>query len=124
MSSKKGSSSEIDDIFNQLRPAQSKGKRDPTRGPQDENKKKKKKKTPTEHQQPKGHLFEDKPKELAVPDEEFFDVKGTKSSGGARKVVEGFPVYTEQELTGMLSKKKMKKAGTTALCPFDCDCCF
>ena len=30
---------------------------------------------------------------------------------------EGWPIYTEEEL-------KIGKGGDTALCPFDCECCF
>lgn len=37
-----------------------------------------------------------------------------------RKFTEdGLPIYTEEEL-----KMDNPKAGTTPLCPFDCDCCF
>ena len=37
---------------------------------------------------------------------------------GRRYTEDGLPIYTEEEL-GMNNPK----AGTTPLCPFDCDCC-
>eukprot|EP00035_Acanthoeca_spectabilis_P004509 m.104490 g.104490 ORF g.104490 m.104490 type:complete len:409 (+) comp12610_c0_seq1:50-1276(+) len=54
---------------------------------------------------------------LAMNDDDgFFDSRGRKSK---RKFTpEGFPVYTEDEL------KISEDAGTTDLCPFDCQCCF
>ena len=36
-----------------------------------------------------------------------------------RYTEDGLPIYTEEEL-----KMDNPKAGTTPLCPFDCDCCF
>eukprot|EP01007_Sphenomonas_quadrangularis_P001907 NODE_3038_length_502_cov_102.240618_g2630_i0.p1 GENE.NODE_3038_length_502_cov_102.240618_g2630_i0~~NODE_3038_length_502_cov_102.240618_g2630_i0.p1 ORF type:complete len:133 (-),score=17.20 NODE_3038_length_502_cov_102.240618_g2630_i0:52-450(-) len=45
--------------------------------------------------------------------DEFLDTRG---SIGARKYVDGMPVYTLEELG-------VGKGGGTRLCPFDCDCC-
>jgi len=44
--------------------------------------------------------------------------KDSRGAGGRKRTEEGFPIYTEEEL-GM-----NKESGDTALCPFDCDCCY
>ena len=41
-----------------------------------------------------------------------------KKEKGRRYTKDGFPIYTEDEL-----EMNNPKAGTTPLCPFDCDCC-
>ncbi|EAY03945.1 growth factor, putative [Trichomonas vaginalis G3] len=42
-----------------------------------------------------------------------------KSKQKRRYTEDGLPIFTEAEL-----KMDNPKAGTTPLCPFDCDCCF
>ena len=49
-------------------------------------------------------------------DDDFSDSRGLKKK--ARKMVDGVKVYTEAEL------RLGQGGGDTALCPFDCDCCF
>jgi hypothetical protein len=68
---------------------------------------------------------------LAEIDEIIGDVKAKRKKNAAagatgkasgppkrRYTEDGLPIYTEEEL-GMNNPK----AGTTPLCPFDCDCC-
>ena len=43
----------------------------------------------------------------------------TNAKQPRRYTEDGLPIYTEAEL-----KLDNPKAGTTPLCPFDCDCCF
>eukprot|EP00760_Papus_ankaliazontas_P030388 PhM_4_TR4801/c0_g1_i1/m.26294 len=89
--------------------------------PDDGEKKKKKKAKGT------GNVgkFVDRPKTLAVQDNEFFDLRGEATSNATRKIVDGgYALYTEEELLASIPKSKRKMAGKTALCPFDCDCCF
>ena len=48
------------------------------------------------------------------------DLFGHEASTHLRqRTHDGFPIYTEKEL-----QLSLEKSGTTALCPFDCDCCF
>ena len=47
------------------------------------------------------------------------DLKKEKKESKIRQAVDGFNVYTEEEL-GLNNPK----AGTTENCPFDCECCF
>eukprot|EP00038_Savillea_parva_P012052 m.201901 g.201901 ORF g.201901 m.201901 type:complete len:205 (-) comp21618_c0_seq1:64-678(-) len=49
-------------------------------------------------------------------DDGFFDSRGKKNK--RKYTSDGFPIYTENEL------KISADAGTTPLCPFDCQCCF
>ena len=44
--------------------------------------------------------------------------QGSVNSGSRRYTEEGWPIYNEGEL------KLGSTGGDTALCPFDCDCCF
>jgi hypothetical protein len=68
---------------------------------------------------------------LAEIDAMFDDIKAKKKktappapepqapqSAKRRYTEEGLPIYTEEEL-----QMNHPKAGTTPLCPFDCDCC-
>ena len=77
----------------------------------------------------------EKTKEEDDIDAIFEDIKKTKKEKAARDAAlreaeanakkprkfteDGLPIYTEAEL-----KMDNPKAGTTPLCPFDCDCCF
>ena len=60
---------------------------------------------------------------LGIDDDEFFDVKG-ELSHTRRKMIDGYTIYTQDELHSHLSKQKKETSGLTSLCPFDCDCCF
>ena len=42
----------------------------------------------------------------------------SRNSSSRKFTEEGWPIYSEEEL------KIGNSAGDTALCPFDCDCCF
>ena len=82
---------------------------------------------------------EETEKEIEDPEDDidaiFSNIKKTKKEKAARDAAlkeaqanakqprryteDGLPIYTEAEL-----KLDNPKAGTTPLCPFDCDCCF
>ncbi|XP_024535809.1 uncharacterized protein C6G9.01c-like [Selaginella moellendorffii] len=71
--------------------------------------KKRKKPAVEQEQQPKARKRVKKKKKNAAKNQEE----------KRKKTQEGFSVYTEEELGC-----NKKDAGGTALCPFDCDCCF
>lgn len=96
-------SSEIDDIFNQVKSKQSKQKEED------------KVKPSTGMEAAAADKAASKGRKFAGSKDDLF---GKEEEKGRKRTEEGYRIYTEDEL-GL-----NKKGGDTDLCPFDCDCCF
>lgn len=107
--------SEIDDIFGQKKRKKVEG--DDIKAVQVAAKKKEKDNSEAVRLNSKGELVKPKKPKSAKP---VVSAKSTPGVPASRKRTEdGFVVYSEEEL-GF----NRKNAGGSALCPFDCDCCF